>query len=267
MTDDIGGCLRRAREHRDMTLNDLARRTKLPIHVLQAIERNDFARLPGGMFRKAYVRTVASEVGLNPDEIAAAYHARFELPVEPQSVASPDAARQTEWIEQLTPSPRRSVVTLVALCVAGLAWFMFRPGPVRSNVPPRALPDGFPGIAVPIASPAPTPGVPLRIELAATGQCWVAAATDGERVLYRLVEPGEHVVLEAQRLISIRLGDAGSVMLSINDGARQSFGGPGEVVDLEVTPGNAHRYRAARLNDTVTVSTNGVGVPLSNRGS
>lgn len=82
MTNDIGGRLRRAREQRGLSLHDLATRTKFTIPVLCAIERNDFAVLPGGMFRKAYVRTLALEVGLNPDDIAADYCACFEPPGE-----------------------------------------------------------------------------------------------------------------------------------------------------------------------------------------
>ena len=76
--------------------------------------------------------------------------------------------------------------------------------------------------------------VPLRIELTATNWCWVAAESDGKRALYRLVEPGERVVLEGHHLISVRLGNAGSVTLSINDGPGRLAGGIGEVVQREV---------------------------------
>ena len=54
-------------------------------------------------------------------------------------------------------------------------------------------------------------------------------------------EPGERLVLDATQAISLRLGDAGSVMVSINDGPSQSPGGPGEVVELEVTAENVGR--------------------------
>ena len=51
------------------------------------------------------------------------------------------------------------------------------------------------------------------------------------------------MVLEGERIIALRLGDAGSVMLSINDGASRSFGGHGQVVELKVTPGNVEGLR------------------------
>ena len=262
VTGDIGGRLRRAREDRGLSLSDAARRTKLSINVLQAIERNDFTSLPAGMYRKAYVRTLAAEVGLNPTEIVADFCQRFEPPVETVAVAVPihSAALQEKWIQQLTPSPQRSIVTLAAFAAAAVAWFMLQAGPVGVKVPlddaasdfaarpmsraSIALTAGAPrGAAEPMAIGAHATAVPLRIEMTATGWCWVAAETDGQRVMYRLVEPGERVVLEGQRMIALRLGDAGSVVLSINEGASRSFGGHGQVVELEVTPDNVEGLR------------------------
>jgi cytoskeleton protein RodZ len=259
VTGDIGGRLRRAREQRGMSLHDAARRTKLSIYLVQAIERNDFAGLPGGMFRKAYVRTLAVEVGLDPNEIAADYCARFEPPIE-SPVPDRAVRLQQQLIAHLAPSPRRSIVTLAVLAAPAAAWLMLQPGSVRPHVARDDVASRFvaapmprgPSVTVtsrgrrgtaPVAIAAQATDVPLRIELAASGVCWVAAETDGERVIYRLVQPGERVVLEGQRLISLRLGDAGSVTLSINDGPRRSPGRDGEVVELEVTPGNVEGFR------------------------
>ena len=259
-TGDIGERLKHARERRGLSLSDVARLTKLSVNVLQAIERNDFASLPGGMFRRAYVRTLASEVGLDPNEIAAAYRERFEPRVEPVAVPDRDAAQQQKWLQQLTPAPHRSIVGLLAFALPAVAWFMLQPLATGTRVPrdsvsselaavPMSLgpsialtADAPRGAATPTAMAAQT-AVPLRIQMAATGWCWVAAETDGERVMYRLVEPGERVVFEGQRLIALRLGDAGSVTLSINDGASRSFGDEGQVVELKVTPDNVERLR------------------------
>lgn len=77
-TPDIGSRLRHAREQRGLTLHDVAETTKISTRALMAIERNDFASLPGGLFRRAYVRTFAAAVGLNPAAIAADYPAMFD---------------------------------------------------------------------------------------------------------------------------------------------------------------------------------------------
>jgi len=85
----IGSRLRRAREERGVTLRDLACRTKLSVVVLQAIERNDMAALPGGLYPKAYVRMLAAEVGLDVTEMARQFAAEYE----PQAETVPAAPR------------------------------------------------------------------------------------------------------------------------------------------------------------------------------
>ena len=75
---DIGSRLHDARRTRGLTLRDIASTTKISMAALVAMESNDFGRLPGGVFRKAYVRAFAAEVGLNGEELAAEYEAAFE---------------------------------------------------------------------------------------------------------------------------------------------------------------------------------------------
>ncbi len=258
ITGDIGGRLRRAREKRGLSLQDVAGRTKLSIGVLRAIERNDFESLPVGIYRKGYLRSFAGEVGLDPTEIAAEYDREFD-PVTSQVAQAEisagshsNVALEQEWVRQLTPSPRRSIATIVvplALSIGWFAWFNGAEPPLPIPTAGDVSPTFAPVETVAAASPAIhraselVEGMPLRIEIAATDWCWIAAESDGERALYRLVEPGEHVILEGQRMISLRLGDAGSVTMSINDGPRRLAGADGEVVDLKLTLGNVGSLR------------------------
>ena len=66
---DAGQQLFQARQRRGLTLDDISRTTKIPLSLLQAIERNDTARLPQEFFTRAFVRAYAREVGLNGDEL------------------------------------------------------------------------------------------------------------------------------------------------------------------------------------------------------
>ena len=75
---ESGTLLRQAREGRGMTLHQVATATKISISVLEAIERGDFRRLPGGIFSRAFVRSYALEVGANPDDVVATFAAELE---------------------------------------------------------------------------------------------------------------------------------------------------------------------------------------------
>jgi cytoskeleton protein RodZ len=129
ITGDIGGRLRRARKERGLSLLDAAGRTKLSIGVLQAIERNDFESLPGGIYRKGYLRSLAGEVGLDPKEIAADYDREFE-PIGPATAADRSAVPEHKWGRQLTLSPRGVFVPLVILIALSIGWLAW-PGPVE----------------------------------------------------------------------------------------------------------------------------------------
>src|SRR4051812_49099972 len=66
--DDFGGRLRQARERRGISLRQIAASTKIAAAALEALERNDISKLPGGIFSRAFVRSYAVEVGLDPDD-------------------------------------------------------------------------------------------------------------------------------------------------------------------------------------------------------
>lgn len=113
---DIGFRLRQARETRGLTLRDIAASTKISMTALVAMEHNDFARLPGGVFRKAYVKAFAAEVGLNPDELAREYRDRFEA--EP---AGPLPGHEADRRHRQFPHPFVVIlITIAGLLISGL---------------------------------------------------------------------------------------------------------------------------------------------------
>ena len=83
--DDLGAWLRRERERAGVTLDTIATRTKVARTLLEALERNDVSRWPGGIFRRAFVRGYANQVGLDPDYVVALFVRAF--PEETSSAA------------------------------------------------------------------------------------------------------------------------------------------------------------------------------------
>src|ERR671930_1342365 len=92
-TSDFGGTLREARERRGISLRQIANATKISVSVLESLERNDIARLPGGIFGRAFVRSYAVEVGLDPERTIQEFVAQFPLD---SIVAGHPAAHQVE---------------------------------------------------------------------------------------------------------------------------------------------------------------------------
>ncbi|MEQ1911919.1 MAG: helix-turn-helix domain-containing protein [Vicinamibacterales bacterium] len=74
---DFGARLREARERRGLSLREIADATKIAARSLEALEKNDIARLPGGIFSRAFVRAYAVHVGLDPEETISEFMATF----------------------------------------------------------------------------------------------------------------------------------------------------------------------------------------------
>src|SRR5262245_737288 len=65
----FGWQLKEARERKGVSLRDIAERTKISVRTLEALEAEDVSRLPGGIFGRAFVRSYAAEVGLDPEPV------------------------------------------------------------------------------------------------------------------------------------------------------------------------------------------------------
>ncbi|WP_028595514.1 helix-turn-helix domain-containing protein [Paenibacillus assamensis] len=79
---ELGQMLKKARLEKGLSLDDVQEATKIRRRYLEAIEEGDYKVLPGSFYVRAFVKTYAETVGLNPDEILQYY--RNTMPVEEQ---------------------------------------------------------------------------------------------------------------------------------------------------------------------------------------
>jgi cytoskeletal protein RodZ len=79
--------MRQLRESKRVSLRDIAEQTKISVSTLEALERDDIGRLPGGIFSRAMVRSYAAAIGADPEHTVEEFMARF--PVETVVVGSP----------------------------------------------------------------------------------------------------------------------------------------------------------------------------------
>lgn len=242
---DLGTDLRQARERAGISLHDLAARTRIPLHHLQAIERNELSRVPPGIFLRSFIRTYAREVGVDPVAAIAQYRA-MTAPLEefqPESKAPPveEPTRSESILRELFEARSRwgSAVIVAALLASVIAVNRYgidssdtrkataavpseTPAP---TVPPNPLAQHNPlAQPTPIAQPAPieppvaiaTTGTGLQMEIRAENDCWVRAVVDGQPTFARLLQPGEIQSLTAQHDIILRVGDPAALSYSVN---------------------------------------------------
>jgi cytoskeleton protein RodZ len=230
---------------------------------LEALERNDLSRLPGGIFTRAFIRAYAQEVGLDPDRTTQDFIA--ELP--PESAAATAHPAALEDGEKLD-SDRKAVATAlrliaVSLPIAGLVVYygthrapVVRPpsasvassatasAPATAVQPSASVPAVAGATTAPSAAAAPQPSTGLAMEIAPKGNCWVSLTVDGEQVFSALMRAGDKRQVTARDEILLNIGDAGAFAYTLNGSEGRPLGAPGEVVSKRITLADYKNYVA-----------------------
>src|SRR5215469_9986057 len=117
MAGSFGERLRREREMRGISLENIAAATKIGTRLLRALEEEHFELLPGGIFNKGFVRAYAKYLGLNEDEAVADYLAAAgESSPDPRLIAAQNASR-IDHISGNTGDHRRAGFPIVPVLI------------------------------------------------------------------------------------------------------------------------------------------------------
>jgi len=89
--------LRRARERKGLTLEQVSELTKVSVAHFAGLERGDISRWPAGIFARAFVRGYGAAVGLDPEELVAAFGRLYpESPDGHRTAPRPDRSQPKE---------------------------------------------------------------------------------------------------------------------------------------------------------------------------
>jgi len=136
MTDSIGEKLRLARETRGIALRDISEQTRISMRFLEAIESDDYRRLPGGIFNRSFIRAYAKFIGYDEQEAMDDYARTMREQGEPDESSSPKPYKSLVYTDAGSRSPLLTLLLAIAilavlsLCVwAGLYLYQRRFAP------------------------------------------------------------------------------------------------------------------------------------------
>ncbi len=228
--------LRQAREAKGLSCRQLAETTKLSVRTIEALENDCVAALPEGIYRRAIVRAIASEVGLNPDqllrEFAAAHPDDLPAPVSAAVVATPEPSRPFQKIFAFAGA----VLPLLA-GVVYFGWPAARASDLSAVVEAApasvSLRSGIQPAGGFTEASAPLPR-PVVVTLTMSSRCQLRIVADGREVLGRTVEQGESLPIELGEELWLLGDNASAVQFSINGQAGRLLGSPGEVLSVRI---------------------------------
>lgn len=89
MVSDLGQKLKEARLAKGLSLNDIQELTKIRKRYIEAIEAGDYKVLPGSFYVRAFIKTYAETVGLDPDELLAEHSDHVPAAVQTEQTMEP----------------------------------------------------------------------------------------------------------------------------------------------------------------------------------
>jgi cytoskeleton protein RodZ len=131
----FGETLKRERELRQISLREISEATKINLRYLDALERDDFRHLPGGVFNKGFVRAYAQFIGIDPETMVTAY---LEEDGRQQARASRVGGAAANVPETTEPAHRLGVRLWFAALVVVLILFALAAGLTAMGYGPLA---------------------------------------------------------------------------------------------------------------------------------
>ncbi len=242
MSESYGRYLQAARLAKGISLEQVAAQTRVGIRILEAIEHEDFRRLPPETFLKGFLRAFAKAVGADGGEALRRYEAHCVMLRKTESIGAAPRRRRTGATGRFL-----AVLVLLAslITVQLAAWHALTRPP--SDPPPTAIFTASSPMEAASAAgspPEPLPGAPapgpaeaasgLKLTVTALENTWVKVVTDQGTPGEHTLKAGQQLKLEARRHFNLLIGNAGAVKLTLNNQPVTVPGKKGEPINLHL---------------------------------
>jgi cytoskeleton protein RodZ len=245
----LGDRLREVRLAKGVSLDDIARSTRVGRRHLEALETESWSELPAPVFVRGFIRAYCEFLDASPDEALELYREASGEPVKPDRVQS--ALR--------TPPSRRAgplMISFVLFIALGASLFALRIG---FKSPPRPEPavsgpargdaeSGASSAPAPVTtgSAAPVPSAPVpaaeprsagqRLLIRAVEPTWIRVQVDEGQVAEELLQAGAVREWTATRRFVLTVGNAGGLEVDLNGRRIPALGARGAVIQRLVLP-------------------------------
>jgi len=236
----FGERLKRERELREVPLDEITLATRIGPRFLEALENEDWDKLPGGVFNRGFVRSIARYLGLDEESFLAEYDLAHNA--HAQLIEQKHAAQKIENRIPQTPLWIPVVLVLVVLLLlAGLvygsifAWRLYAKHRAASSsaliVPAPAVPSNtsatLPSAAAASSSPAAPAEIPLDLSISASEATHVTVQADGATLFDAVLPTGENRHFSAKSEFLVTAANSSAVLLELNGEAMPPLGAPG----------------------------------------
>jgi cytoskeletal protein RodZ len=284
----IGAYLRQVREQQAISLEQVEQQTKIQARLLRAIEIGQLDQLPEPVFIQGYIKLFAQVLGLDGSAFAATF------PTDAPTQTLLRRSREKSWLRfQLRPIHLYCLYAcLIFAAVNGLSYVVGDPslpdvievtkteqqplwmseqssGAVAARLRPEVAntvtsPTGQgivdssqlssqlqPLVATALSGASPRP---LQVAIQLKEQSWLRIEADGQTLFEGVLTEGTEKVWGAEKTMTLRVGNAGGVLVAVNDGQPKPMGEPGAVEEMTIAANPAITPLPNRINTSLPAS-------------
>jgi transcriptional regulator with XRE-family HTH domain len=219
----LGAYLRRVREEREITLEEVAAATRIHLRFLKAIEDDDDEPFPDPPYRDLFIKSYAEFLGVLIEEVMLRLPERKPrppAPKKPRPAGKPEQAREPAAPPPKKPSGSRNSILiyggLAVVVIVVIAYFMFISGKEKTYTMPVTTDVSIP-VEPTYDSTADTTVIDsLYLLLIANRDTWMDVRVDGQEVYAETLPQSDTVRFALEDSVYIKLGKANGVTGYLN---------------------------------------------------
>jgi len=238
----FGERLKRERELREVTVKEIASATRIAPKFLEALENEDWNKLPGGVFGRGFVRSIARYLGLSEENLLSDYDlARGETSAPVAQKPEDRIPSPPGWIPALAVA--LVIAALVGVAFAGhYAWRQYvahrnaKKASAIVSIPSSTaarLPLGNSSSAAPAS--AGEKSLALELSVAASAATRVKVEVDGMAVYDAELPAGQNLHFSANDRLEVTAADFSVLLLELNGQKVMPTPAPGSSSTISLT--------------------------------
>jgi len=232
---NFGERLKRERELREVTLEEITAATRIGSRFLEALENEEWGKLPGGVFNRGFVRSIARYLGLDEEALLGEYDLAHGTQVAPAPPPPERRMSSSKWIPFLLFV---GLLFFLFCAVIGGVYYWRQHDARRTqtqsitSVPPAANTPATSASNPPASQPqsdTPFPAQEPRLDLlvSASAATRVRILADGRLLFEGEFLSGENRHFQAADEFEVTAADSSAVLLELNGQAMPPLGAPG----------------------------------------
>src|SRR5258708_13248151 len=215
---NFGERLKRERELREVSPNEVVVATRISLRFLEALENEDWEKLPGGIFNRGFVRAIARYLGLDEESLLAEYdQARGDQFAEAASVAENRIPSPPKW---LAAAFALGALVVIAVLIAAGVYGWRRSSARRQGKPSSAVTTQSLGAAQAASLPAGDPpqanSAALDLSVSTSKATRLRILADGKLVLDSKIPADQTRHFSAETAFEVTAADSSAVLLEFN---------------------------------------------------